>query len=75
MAWKLATYDVISRNHSNWPSLNLSQKRAKDKRTVTENAGGDVLSYRKRLKQTSVGGGGGGGGGVGGGTSSLKDRE
>ena len=25
MAWPPATYDVISRNHSNWPSLNLSQ--------------------------------------------------
>ena len=25
MVWPLATYDVISRNHSNWPSLNLSQ--------------------------------------------------
>ena len=23
--WPPATYDVISRNHSNWPSLNLSQ--------------------------------------------------
>ena len=26
LAWPPATYDVISRNHSNWPSLNLSQK-------------------------------------------------
>ena len=25
MAWAPTTYDVISRNHSNWPSLNLSQ--------------------------------------------------
>ena len=25
MAWPPATYDIISRNHSNWPSLNLSQ--------------------------------------------------
>ena len=25
MAWPPASYDVISRNHSNWPSLNLSQ--------------------------------------------------
>ena len=25
LAWPPATYDVISRNHSNWPSLNLSQ--------------------------------------------------
>ena len=26
MAWPPSTYYVISRNHSNWPSLNLSQK-------------------------------------------------
>ena len=26
MAWQPVTYDVICRNHSNWPSLNLSQK-------------------------------------------------
>ena len=25
MAWPPATYDVISRNHSSWPSLKLSQ--------------------------------------------------
>ena len=25
LAWPPATYDVVSRNHSNWPSLNLSQ--------------------------------------------------
>ena len=25
LAWPPATYDVISRNHSNWPSLNFSQ--------------------------------------------------
>ena len=25
LAWPSATYDVISRNQSNWPSLNLSQ--------------------------------------------------
>ena len=25
MAWHPATYDIISRNRRNWPSLNLSQ--------------------------------------------------
>ena len=25
MAWPPATYDIISRNHNNWPSLNSSQ--------------------------------------------------
>ena len=29
MAWPPATYDVISGNHSNWPSLNLSQNVCK----------------------------------------------
>ena len=29
MAWPPATYDVISRNHRNWPSLNLSQNACK----------------------------------------------
>ena len=29
LAWPPATYDVISRNHSNWPSLNLSQNLSK----------------------------------------------
>ena len=37
MAWPPATYDIISRNHSNWPSLNLSQNGVRDKRTATEN--------------------------------------
>ena len=37
MAWPPATYDIISRNHSNWPSLNLSQNGASDKQTATEN--------------------------------------
>ena len=27
MTWPPATYDVISRTHSNWPSLNLSKKK------------------------------------------------
>ena len=25
LVWPPAIYDVIARNHSNWPSLNLSQ--------------------------------------------------
>ena len=29
IAWPPATYDIISRNHSNWPSLNLSQNVCK----------------------------------------------
>ena len=34
MAWQPATNDVISCNHSNWPSLNLSQNVARDEREV-----------------------------------------
>ena len=37
MAWPPATYDIISQNHSNLLSLNLSQKCARDERTATEN--------------------------------------
>ena len=37
MAWPPATYDIISHNHSNWPSLNLPQNGMRDKRTATEN--------------------------------------
>ena len=37
MAWPPVTYDIISRNHSNWPSLTLSQNGVRDKRTGTEN--------------------------------------
>ena len=38
LAWPPATYDVVSRNHSNWPSLNLSQNVRK----------GWINSYWKR---------------------------
>ena len=38
LAWSLATYDVIYRNHSNWSSLNLSQNLLK----------GGANSYWKR---------------------------
>ena len=49
MAWPSATYDAISRNHSNWPSLNLPQNARE----------GWTNSYWKRqLKKTSEGGGG-----------------
>ena len=34
-AWPPASYDVISRNHNKWPSLNLIC--AKEERTATEN--------------------------------------
>ena len=37
MAWAPATYDVISRNHSNWLVLNLSQNVHEDELTATEN--------------------------------------
>ena len=37
LAWPPASYDVISRTHSNWPSLNLSQNARE----------GQTNSYRK----------------------------
>ena len=46
MAWPPATYDVISRNHSNWPSLNFSQDVCEG---WTNRSGTDVLSARKNL--------------------------
>ena len=51
-----ATYDVISRNHSNWPPLNLSQNLCEGwtnsywKRWVLI-----FLSSRKKLRKTSAG--------------------
>ena len=45
MAWPPVTYDVISRNRSNWPSQNY----AKDKRTAIENfMCWDDLSFKKK---------------------------
>ena len=35
--WPPATYDVISRNHRNWSSINLYQNGVRNKRTATEN--------------------------------------
>ena len=32
MAWPSATYDIISRIYSNWPSLNLSQNAFEGKK-------------------------------------------
>ena len=60
LAWPSATYDVISRNHSNWPSLNLSQNVCQGwmngywKRYV-------LMFYPlgKKLRKTLWGGGGG----------------
>ena len=58
MAWPPATYDVISRNHSNWPSLNLSQKVRKGwKKQLVKTSGTDVLSSREKLRKTSGEGG------------------
>ena len=56
MAWPPATYDVISRNHSSWPSLKLSQNELEGwtnsywKRHV-------LMSYRlgKKFRKASEG--------------------
>ena len=58
MAWAPATYDVISRDHSNWLVLNLSQNVHEGwtnsywKRQVL------ISSTRKKLRKTSWGRGG-----------------
>ena len=51
MGWPPATYDVISHNHSNWSSLNLSQNemRARDEWTATENVRNWCFILRKIL--------------------------
>ena len=64
MAWPPATYDVISHNHSNWPSLNLSQNVREGwtsrywKRQV-------MMFYLLQKTQKNIGWGGGGGWGGG----------
>ena len=58
MAWPPATYDVISRNHSHWPSLNLSQKEGLNEQLL-KTLGANVLSSRKKLRKTLQEGGGG----------------
>ena len=53
MAWAPATYDVISRNHSNWSSLNLSQNVRGMNQQLLKTSGADVLTSRKKkLKKT-----------------------
>ena len=59
LAWPPATYDVVSRNHSNWASLYLFQNFGVIKQ-VLKTSGGDVLSSRKKLRNTLWWGGGGG---------------
>ena len=54
IAWPLHTYDVISRNHSNWPSLKLFRNAREGKCTrginepLQQTSGAHVLSSRKK---------------------------
>ena len=60
MAWPSATYDIISRIYSNWPSLNLSQNACEGKNEkLLKTSGADVLSSRKKTKKNlrEIGGG------------------
>ena len=54
MVWPPATYDIISRNHRNWPSLNLTQNCARGmNEQLLKTSGADVLSSRKKeLRKT-----------------------
>ena len=63
MAWPPSIYDVISRNHSNWPSLNLSQNVRKGWTNSYCVRCWCFILWGKKLKK-SVGGEGGRGGGV-----------
>ena len=64
MAWYPATYDVISRNRRNWPSLNFSQN-AREEQTNNYWKRQVLMFYplgknSKNLKRRRGGGGGGG---------------
>ena len=54
MVWPPATYDIISRNHRNLPSLNLTQNCARGmNEQLLKTSGADVLSFRKKeLRKT-----------------------
>ena len=55
LAWPPATYDVISRNHSNWPSLKLSQNLCEG---WTNSYAGSwcFILYKKKKEEKPYGG-------------------
>ena len=63
MGWHPATYDVISRNRRNWPSLNLSQNAREEQ--INNFWKRQVLmfyplgKYSKKPQEEGAGGGGG----------------
>ena len=61
LAWPTATYNVISRNHSNWISMKATELVSKFARGMKEQllktSGADVLSSGKKLRKTSGRGG------------------
>ena len=52
MPWPPATRDVRSRNHSNWPSLNVSQSVRGMNEQLVKTSGADVLSSTKKIRKT-----------------------
>ena len=65
MAWPPSIYDVISRNHSNWPSRNLSQNVRKGwTNSYCVRCWCFILWEKKKKLKKSVGVGGGGTGGI-----------
>ena len=61
MAWPPSIYDVISRNHSNWPSRNLSQNVRKGWTNSYCVRCWCFILWKKKKKSVGVGGGGTGG--------------
>ena len=58
LAWPPATYDVIARNHSNWPSLNLSCPLcARDEWTASENVRHLCFSLQEKTQKNLIWGG------------------
>ena len=64
MAWPPSIYDVISRNHSNWPSRNLSQNMRKGRTNSYCVRCWCFILWEKKNKKIGSGWGGGGGGRV-----------
>ena len=62
MAWPPSIYDVISRNHSNWPSRNLSQNARKGWTNSYFVRCWCFILWEKKTQKIGRGGGGGTGG-------------
>ena len=57
MAWPPATYDVISRTHSNWPSLNLSQNAREEINEHPKKTQALMFHRLRKIIRKTLGGG------------------